>query len=145
MEDAEELTQEVFLRIVRSVGGYEDREKEKAWVFRIARNVWLDRLRSRQRDPPCQELEGHDLESGASQVTRIALDQALDSLAEPEREAFLLREAGGLGYAEIAEVTGTSPGAVRNRIHRARLALRQHLREEAGTGNRPRGEGRGHG
>ena len=55
------------------------------------------------------------------------LDEALSLLPEPEREAFVLREQGGLGYDEIAAITGATPDAIRNRIHRARCQLRQFL------------------
>jgi len=126
--DAEDLTQEVFLRILRALPAYEDRQMERAWVFRITRNVWLDHLRSRGRTPVAVPADdGPPLAIPPSQAMRVALDEALERLGEAEREAFLLREVAGLGYAEIAEVSGTTPDAVRNRIHRARLSLRWAL------------------
>jgi RNA polymerase sigma-70 factor (ECF subfamily) len=126
--DAEDATQDTFLRVLAALPGYEDRASERAWVFRIARNQLLDRWRSQARLPRLESID-HDLAgaSGASAVDRLALGQALARLGLPEREAFLLREVGGLGYAEIADATGATPDAVRNRIHRARVALRSAL------------------
>jgi RNA polymerase sigma-70 factor (ECF subfamily) len=126
-DEAEELAQEVFLRVVRALPAYEERRLERAWVFRIARNVWLDRCRARGRAPSaCPIDEARDAEPGM-QTLRVALDQALSRLGEAEREAFLLREVAGLGYEEIAAATGATPDAARSRIHRARVALRQAL------------------
>jgi RNA polymerase sigma-70 factor (ECF subfamily) len=129
VQDAEDLTQEVFLRVVRALATYEDRQMERAWVFRIARNLWLDHVRARCRAPAAEPLgDRHVVTTPPAQVDRAALDEALARIGEAEREAFLMREVGGLGYAEIAEATGTTPDAVRSRIHRGRLALRQALR-----------------
>jgi RNA polymerase sigma factor (sigma-70 family) len=128
--DAEDLTQEVFLRVLRTVGSYEERQLERAWVFRIARNVWLDHWRARRRAPlqvPFSEPDAGT--TGATPIDGLALDQALAQLGDGEREAFVMREVAGLGYVEIAEATGATPDAVRSRIHRARLALRKVLGE----------------
>ena len=128
VHDAEDLTQDVFLRVVRALASYEDRQMERAWVFRIARNVWLDHLRARGRAPGVEPLDDRQVvTTPPAQVDRAALDEALARIGEAEREAFLMREVGGLGYAEIAEATGTTPGAVRSRIHRGRLKLRHTL------------------
>jgi RNA polymerase sigma-70 factor (ECF subfamily) len=127
-EIAEDLTQEVFLRVVRRLDSYQERQQERAWLFRIARNVFFDRGRLAARAPGAAVVEDANVVSVvAPQVTALALDQALACLAEAERTAFLMREVGGLGYAEIADVLETTPDAVRNRIHRARLTLREAL------------------
>jgi RNA polymerase sigma-70 factor (ECF subfamily) len=126
--DAEDLTQEVFLRVLRALDTYEERQLERAWVFRIARNVWLDHTRSRQRAGRLQPVdEPPVVRLAAAQGTQVALDHALARLQETDREAFLMREVAGLGYAEIAETLELTPDAVRNRIHRAWLALRECL------------------
>jgi RNA polymerase sigma-70 factor (ECF subfamily) len=134
--DAEDLTQEVFLRVLRALPGYEERQLERAWVFRIARNVWHDQVRNQARTPVAEPLgERHVVVTLPGQVARVAIGEALARIGEAEREAFLLREVGGLGYSEIAEVTGATPDAVRSRIHRGRLALR-HVLEAASTPDR---------
>jgi len=128
--EAEDLTQEVFLRVLRALDGYEERQLERAWVFRIARNVWLDHRRAQVRAPGTEPIaETHVGQRPGNPTSALALDEALGRLGETEREAFLMREVGGLGYVEIGEATGATPDAVRNRIHRARLALRKTLLE----------------
>jgi RNA polymerase sigma factor (sigma-70 family) len=122
---AEDLTQEVFLRIVRAGGVYQDRQSERAWVFRIARNVLLDSHRAQQRNRSIPLL----LEpvAIAPQSTRANVREALSRIPVDEREAFLMREIGGLSYGEIAGATDSTVPAVRSRIYRARLALRDLL------------------
>jgi RNA polymerase sigma-70 factor (ECF subfamily) len=126
--DAEDMTQQVFLRVLAALPAYEERQLEKAWVFRIARNVRTDHFRAEARRPLREPLD--ELPRAAAPVelsTRLDIDAALASLGEAEREAFLLREVGGLGYSEIAASTGATADSVRNRIHRARVALRDAL------------------
>ena len=125
---AEDLTQEVFLRVVRGLDGYDERSREVSWIFRIARNVLVDRHRARARSPQDASLQDAAVVSRpATQVLTAILDEALARLPEEEREAFLMREVGGLGYHDIAEASGATPDAARMRIYRARLVLRAAL------------------
>lgn len=113
---------------MRGLDSYEERSRETSWVFRIARNVLADRRRSQARSPVDAPVhEAVALARPAVQVLASALDQALLGLVDEEREAFLMREVGGLGYREIAEATGVTPDGARMRIYRARLALREAL------------------
>jgi RNA polymerase sigma-70 factor (ECF subfamily) len=135
-ELAEDLTQEVYLRVVRALATYREQRQERAWLFRIARNVLADRHRSESRAAETPEFAVMATAASPPTLT-ITLDQALARVPEHERTAFLLREVGGLGYLEIAKVTDTTPDAVRNRIHRARLSLRRVLADPP-AGSRPR-------
>jgi RNA polymerase sigma-70 factor (ECF subfamily) len=127
-EVAEDLLQEVFLRVVRSESRFRREGTDRAWVFRIARNVLLNHRRDESRRDAGAPLD----ESGAGApparlVERLSLEEALGRLDETGREVFLLREVGGLGYREISSVCGLSDDAVRNRIYRARCDLRRLL------------------
>ena len=129
-ETARDLTQEVFLRASRSAAVTPG--DGAAWVFRIARNLALDFHRSRARRPEPVALT----DSGgrpASQEVSAAVNEALAALPAVDRDVFLLREIAGLGYDEIAKACELSPDAVRSRIHRARLALRDRLAEPIAT------------
>ena len=128
-DEAEDLTQQVFVRALRSLGSYEHRERERAWLFTIARNVFLNSRRDRARNPGASQpvLEPR---SQPVQLVRAGLEQAIDRLAELDRDCFLLRELAGLGYEDIARVLEMTPAAVRSRIHRARLELRAALSGE---------------
>ena len=125
---AEDLTQEVFVRVVRGLETYDPRERDLAWLFRIARRLLLDRARADSRRPHLvPEAEAAAPSLPARALEGLSLAEALSALSSPEREAFLLREIGGLGYQEIASATGGTADAVRNRIFRAREALRRAL------------------
>lgn len=125
-ELARDLTQEVFLRVSRVGIPVAPDSQLAGWLFRIARNVALDHHRQRTRRP--EEVPGtYDRAKGASQETTMALNQALSMLPELDRDVFLMREMSGLSYDEIANACELTPDAVRNRIHRARLQLREVL------------------
>lgn len=143
-EVAEDLLQETFLRVVRAQQEYREQGQERAWLFRIARNVLLNRRRRQGRSPQLGELgEAAAPVPGPRPLERIGLHRALVDLEEKLREAFLLREVGGLGYQEIAVACDTTRDAVRSRIHRARMELRRALtraprRVAAGAGKETR-------
>lgn len=130
---AEEMTQEVFVRVVHALPGYEARDRERAWIFQIARTVFLDDKRRRLVRVP--DSAAQDLVPAPParplQPLRAELEEALGMLPELEREAFLAKELGGLTYEEIAATVDSTPDAVRSRIFRARCALRKHLAPSA--------------
>lgn len=123
-ETARDLTQEVFLRVSRSAAPTNG--DARPWLFRIARNLALDYHRSRTRHP---ESSSHVDEASrpASQDVSTAVNEALAALQPLDRDVFLMREVAGLGYAEIAAACDLTPDAVRSRIHRTRLQLRDRL------------------
>jgi len=124
---ADDLSQDVFLRIVRSLGNGGPVGHERAWVFAIARNLLADRWRQERRRGP--EVDGAP-EPAVTGTQALAFDltNALAHLPEADREMFLLREIGGLSYDEIAAVSDCTVEAVRARLRRARCALRDSLR-----------------
>ena len=124
-ETARDLTQDVFVRVSRSVIPAAPEAALRGWLFQIARNLALDHHRSGQRRPPAEPLI--DTGRPASQDTSVEVNEALASLADVDRDVFLMREVAGLGYDEIATACGLTPDAVRSRIHRARLQLRDRL------------------
>jgi RNA polymerase sigma-70 factor (ECF subfamily) len=127
-DEAEDLTQEVFVRIMRGVDRYDPRDREQAWVFRIARNLLLDHIRQVRRHPVSGEFDQGFHAQRADQDLAVLLTDALGQLDALDREVFLLREVSGLGYVDIAALCGLTPDAVRNRIFRARCTLRDALR-----------------
>jgi len=122
---AEDLTQDVFLRVVRGQDRYDERGQQRAWLLSIARNLLLDRHRRAQREPTTVVEEVADRAAGPD--VGIDLRQALDRLPESDREVFVLRVVAGLGHEDIARVTGATAASVRCRIHRARAALKGML------------------
>ena len=125
-EAARDLTQEVFLRLSRTRIPAENDGNLAGWLFRIARNLAVDFHRTRLRHHPSLALVG-DGGRAASQDVSAAVNEALASLAALDRDVFLMREVAGLGYEEIAAACDLTADAVRSRIHRTRLQLRDRL------------------
>lgn len=132
-ESARDLTQEVFLRVARSGLPETDAGGERAWIFRVARNLGLNYLRDRARRPTQAPMV--EPLSGPTQELSAALSQALHALSELDRDVFLMREVGGLSYDEIAAACELTTTAVRSRLHRARQQLRTTL--APALGHRP--------
>jgi RNA polymerase sigma-70 factor (ECF subfamily) len=137
--DAEEITQETFLRALRGVGSFQGESCFGAWLHRIAINEALMRRRAARRRPtesleavhprfadlgvpgPTPEARADDLLDSKAVVRRVR--EALARLDEKQRAALVLRDLEGLSAQEAARVLGTSPEAVRQRAHRARVKL----------------------
>ena len=133
--DAEDLTQETFIRVFRSVKNYQPGTFE-GWLHRITTNLFLDMVRRRGRvrmealpddydrvpaDEPNPEEIYHESRLGPD------LQAALDSLPPEFRAAVVLCDIEGLSYEEIGATLGVKLGTVRSRIHRGRQALRDYL------------------
>jgi RNA polymerase sigma-70 factor (ECF subfamily) len=131
-ETARDLTQDVFLRVSRTAIPKASDGEVKAWLFQIARNLALDHHRRRLRQPEPAVLVGEGSHS-PSQDVDLAVNTALAALADLDRDVFLMREVAGLGYEEIGRACGLTPDAVRSRIHRARLQLREALASPIAT------------
>ncbi len=140
-EEAKDLSQDVFVRVYRNLDKYEPGTFE-GWLYRITKNLFLDRVRRRKRvlmEPlpdeewrqPEEEGPGpaEHLERG---VLRGDIEQAITELPPAFRTAVVMCDVQGLSYEEIARATGWPLGTVRSRIHRGRRMVRQAL------GNTPR-------
>lgn len=124
-ETARDLTQEVFLRVARTQVPDADSAGRRAWVFKIARNLALNHVRDTRHES--RHVEIVDSAEPATQELAVAIRQALDALAELDRDVFLMRETAGLGYDEIAAACDLTVEAVRARLKRARQELRAAL------------------
>ena len=125
-DTARDLTQEVFLRVTRTAIPVAPDGDLRGWLFRIARNLALDHHRSRRRHPEAGPMTSEPTRS-ASQDVSAAVNEALASLPAVDRDVFVMREVAGLGYEEIAAACELTPDAVRSRLHRTRLLLREQL------------------
>ncbi|MFP5347408.1 MAG: RNA polymerase sigma factor SigE [Actinomycetes bacterium] len=134
--DAEDLTQEVFVRVFRSLSSYKPGTFE-GWLHRITTNLFLDQVRRKQRirfdalaENADDRLEGHDPgPERAFEHANLDVDvqEALGRLSPEFRAAVVLCDIEGLSYEEIAATLGVKLGTVRSRIHRARAQLRDAL------------------
>jgi RNA polymerase sigma-70 factor (ECF subfamily) len=127
-EDAEDLVQEVFYRVSRSARQYRRQSlgQETVWLFRIARNLLIDKKRKESGLPEGDGPASHVWRE-ATQLLAFSLQEALDRVPAPDREVFVLREIAGLTYAEIAALCEMSEDGVRARLFRVRGQLRELL------------------
>jgi RNA polymerase sigma factor (sigma-70 family) len=134
--DAEDLTQDVFVRVFKSLSSYSPGTFE-GWLHRITTNLFLDRARRKQRirfdalaDDAAERLQGRELSPAQAYDERhldADIQAALDALAPEYRAAVVLCDIEGLTYEEIAASLGVKLGTVRSRIHRGRAQLRTAL------------------
>ena len=129
--EAEDVTQQVFAKLITVIGKYQEREVSfSAWIMRVARNVAVDHLR-RRRAIPCEEVR--ELEPGAeddaSRNRSLMLKDALASLPAEQREVIVLRHLVGLSPGEIAGRLGRTEPSIHGLHHRGRGALRTALTE----------------
>jgi RNA polymerase sigma-70 factor (ECF subfamily) len=145
---AEDVTQEVFLRVVENANEFKHEARFSTWVYTIARNLCIDHLRkaSHRRHPsldqplgpgdepaPLGEVvadrnPGGDAERATSSTQMLTIvAELLDSMPDEQREVFLLREIANLPFKEIAVVTGTAENTVKSRMRYALDRLRTAL------------------
>ncbi|MBW2278211.1 MAG: sigma-70 family RNA polymerase sigma factor [Deltaproteobacteria bacterium] len=145
-EEAEDVAQEVFITVFKSIDSFRGDAKLSTWLYRIAANhcknriKYLARRHDRDKAPydekseraiagassgpapaprPDRQLEGLELER--------LMQQAIASLEEDHRLLIVLRDVEELSYEEICDITGLREGTVKSRLHRARMALRKKL------------------
>jgi RNA polymerase sigma-70 factor (ECF subfamily) len=144
-DEALDLSQEVFLRVFRTIHQFRGQSTLRTWIYRIAVNqarnrhrFWRRRHRADQVSLDAHVAEhGEFLSSGELTPDRLLaqkeladrLRRALDGLPFDQRTAIVLREIDGLSYEEIAYSLGVAVGTVKSRLTRARQALREELRE----------------
>lgn len=133
-EDAEDVTQETFLRLVRTKPQFRDREHSRAWLLRVAMNCAADLRRSpwRRRTRPLEEAEQL---AAVPEETAGGVMEAVLALPERYRAVVHLYYYEGLSAAEIAAILGKREGTINTRLCRARAMLRTKLEEEAAAQN----------
>jgi RNA polymerase sigma-70 factor (ECF subfamily) len=128
--EAEDITQNVFAKLMKAIVKYEEREVPfDAWIMRVARNAALDHLRAK-RAVPTEEVRLADTGRAETALDRgRALRQALEDLPEDQREVLVLRHIAGLSPIEIASTLDKSESSVHGLHHRGRRTLRANLVE----------------
>ena len=145
-EDAEDLTQDAFLHLSRKIGTYRGESAFSTWLYRLATNIALMRMRRKTLPQtsideilksregainPLQELKNFDRALTAS-VARVDLERAFEQLPCDLSSALFLHVNEQHSHLEVAELTGRSVGASKSQIHRARRRLREILKYGSG-------------
>jgi len=147
--EAEDLVGEVMLRLVRTLGRYDERGRFEPWLFRIAANLVRDRIRRQKAAPSVGSLSG-DADDGRGPLNAVAgrtppvgeamaaaeqrdeLMAALATLDESTRQMIVLRHYAEMSFAEIAELMGCPLGTALARVHRGLKALRRRMEPPPG-------------
>ncbi|MCD6394262.1 MAG: sigma-70 family RNA polymerase sigma factor [Planctomycetes bacterium] len=153
-ETAGDLVQTTFLKAFENFGSFKTDTNCKAWLMRILRNTWIDRLRRQKTAGPHLPLDEDGLEHKPVAIETVwsnpqdllenfsdeQVIKALASLADDQRLTLFLVDVEGFSQEDVAKITGVAVGTVKSRTSRARAALREHLSswaEEMGwTGGR---------
>ncbi|MDR0626773.1 MAG: sigma-70 family RNA polymerase sigma factor [Bifidobacteriaceae bacterium] len=139
--DAEDLTQETFIRVFRGLDSYKPDGSFEGWLRRITTNLFLDakRRESRLRFEALDDEAGEVADPVAAQEDLVAtlslgeaLGEALAGLSPDMRRALVMCDVEGRSYQEIADVLGVRLGTVRSRLHRARAQARNAMAEATG-------------
>lgn len=148
--EAEDLAQEVFVTVFKSIDGFRGDSKLSTWLYRVASNHCKNRIkylnrRARGQKKELDEVADRDaLESATmntsaqihrpddmatARQTEVIIKQAIAELPDDQRELVVLRDIENMTYDEIQDVTGLPEGTVKSRLHRARLALHRRVAE----------------
>ena len=141
--DAEDIAQQVFIRIWKSAGRYNPTAKFTTWMFTITRNLVFNEMRRRQRKPAVSIEEREDdfhlqtadtrgktpTDEALQRELEAAVDASIQSLPEKQRMAVILRRYEEVPYEEIATVLGLSLSAVKSLLFRARTQLKEDLQK----------------
>jgi RNA polymerase sigma-70 factor (ECF subfamily) len=133
--EAEDILQEVFIRIHRNLCCQEDWDKPESWIYQIARNLIIDYYRKRRTwvelpdNLPAEPDWGEwvNLEDDPEAQLALSLKELIDELPEPYRQALILTEYQGLSQKQLAESQGISLSGAKSRVQRARQKLRDML------------------
>jgi RNA polymerase sigma-70 factor (ECF subfamily) len=134
-QDADEIAQDVFVRVYQNLDAYRPGTKFSTWLFAMARNAAIDRLRWRARHPSESLDSAPEITASSGTAEDVGAREigeqiagAVARLPEDQRTTLVLAEYHGMSYAEIAAVTRCSVKSVESRLYRAKQTLRQTLR-----------------
>ncbi|MGE5815151.1 MAG: RNA polymerase sigma factor [Acidobacteriota bacterium] len=144
-DEAEDLTQDIFLKIFKALDSFDRRANFQTWIISIARNLCIDHYRSvrKERETIAREVDAGELSPASTDASplrqleqsdlREMLRQALDQLPLTLKTAVVMRDLHELSYQEIAERLGLPEGTVKSRINRGRIELARQIRRMAAT------------
>ena len=144
-EEAQDVAQEVFITVFKTIDTFREESKFSTWLYRVTVNHCKNRIKylARRHDRDRDELDENTRETNGAIATpvrapqpdralegaqiEVLLEAAIKTLDDDQREVVVLRDIEELSIEEICEITGLADGTVKSRLHRARLALRKKL------------------
>ena len=140
--EAEDMTQEVFLQLFNKIGMFRGESAFTTWLHRMTVNQVLMHFRKKstrselltdEGETPVQIVKGTENPGAAPVIDRIGLENALKQLPNGYRTVFVLHDVEGYEHYEIAEMLGIAEGTSKSQLHKARLKLRQLIRQQAAS------------
>lgn len=140
--EAEDMTQDVFLQLFNKVGMFRGDSAFTTWLHRMTVNQVLMHFRKRstrsekltdEGETPIQIVQGTANPNKMPVVDRIALERALQQLPNGYRTVFVLHDIEGYEHYEVADMLGIAEGTSKSQLHKARLKLRQLIKQEAAS------------
>lgn len=140
--EAEDMTQEVFLQLFNKIGMFRGESAFTTWLHRMTVNQVLMHFRKKstrselltdEGETPVQIVKGTENPSTAPVIDRIGLENALKQLPNGYRTVFVLHDVEGYEHYEIAEMLGIAEGTSKSQLHKARLKLRQLIRQQSAS------------
>ncbi len=144
-QDAQDISQEVFIKAYKALSGFRYDSEFSTWIFRIAKNTVFDFLRKKTKnktisvtdmtgdderkdfDIPDPNEKNDPEKCAISNETRRIVNECIKELSEEHREVIILRDIEGMSYAEISDILSLEEGTVKSRLSRARNALKKKL------------------
>ena len=132
-DGAVDVLQQLWMQVFASIGRLREPAALRTWLYRIARGIALNRIRSEENRRRIEQQAAEDARPEAEEEIRFddedvsALHAALDLLSEPHREALVLHFLEELSIGEIAAIVGVPAGTIKSRIYHAKRELRKHL------------------
>lgn len=131
-DDSEDLVQAVFFQILKNRHQYKGKGKFISWMFQIAHNLWADHYKKMKKNDLRDDMERWELQEDLGADEQIEkeeqlrqLRKALYALPDDKKEVLILSRIQGLKYREVAEITGSTEGAVKVKVFRALAGLRE--------------------
>lgn len=140
--EAEDMTQDVFLQLFNKIGMFRGESAFTTWLHRMTVNQVLMHFRKKstrselltdEGETPVQIVKGTENPRNAPVIDRIGLENALKQLPNGYRTVFVLHDVEGYEHYEIAEMLGIAEGTSKSQLHKARLKLRQLIRQQAAS------------
>jgi RNA polymerase sigma-70 factor, ECF subfamily len=138
-DDARDVLQETLLSAFRNLGGFRGDARLSTWLYQVARSFCIKQRRRREGEPAqLESMDVHEVKALATDASQPdvaaharevgeVIQAAMSTLPEEQREVLVLRDVEGLSAEDAAEVIGIEVGALKSRLHRARLQLKQSL------------------
>jgi RNA polymerase sigma-70 factor (ECF subfamily) len=134
LEDAQDVLQDVFMKVWKHHKGFRGEAKLSTWIYRIAVNTAISLIRKRKPTKPIEDFEYMPADTKPFDPRIIKVEKAIQRLPEGEKKVFILHDVEGFTHEEIGEILDISPGTSKSQLHKARKKLQEMLKGKVHVG-----------